>query len=97
MVYSVKDHYGQEYGYFSVKQSLCRLACHENTKLSDCDSAMNDHLIERHVQDVALVFGNKQLHQELQGHEVKFDTNPRLEMFLQLMVEQSLVYGNISR
>ncbi len=27
----------QEYGYFSVKQSLYRVACHENTKLSDCD------------------------------------------------------------
>ena len=27
----------QEYGCFSVKQSLYRVACHENTKLSDCD------------------------------------------------------------
>ncbi len=27
----------QEYGYFSVKQSLYREACHENTKLSNCD------------------------------------------------------------
>ncbi len=39
----------RNYVYFSVKQSLYRMACHENTKLPDCDSALNDHLIERHV------------------------------------------------
>ena len=73
----------QEYGYFSVKQSLYRVACHENTKLSDCDSALNDHLIQMHV---ALMFGNSCSTKSCKVMRLSL-TNPTLENFLQLLVE----------
>ncbi len=73
----------QEYGYFSVKQSLYGLACHENTKLSDCDSALNDHLIQMHV---ALMFENSCSTKSCKVMRLSL-TNPTLDNFLQLLVE----------
>ena len=73
----------QEYGHFSVKQSLYGLACHENTKLSDCDSALNDHLIQMHV---ALMFANSCSTKSCKVMRLIL-TNPTLENFLQLLVE----------
>ncbi len=73
----------QEYGYFSVEQSLYGLACHENTKLSDCDSALDDHLSDKHV---ALMFGKTCSTKSCKVMRLNL-TNPTREFFLQLLVE----------
>ncbi len=70
-IFSLKFHnLRQEYGYFSVKQSLYRLACHENTKLSDWDLFW---IITWFKMNVVFMSGNKQIHQELQGCWVRPD------------------------